>query len=139
MRRTSFKEDTFVDFSGKVRNFVFCAISTDEAPVPENFKALFLGVSVQNPRDEINNPELAKKIAEGKAIKARSRVGMLVSDCIGLINSKVVNALLEQEVEFFKNNPGKYIKGYKSDYQLYQKSNELYYKKYNIKDDLFNI
>ena len=71
------------------------------------------------------------KIAEGKARKEKSRVGTLLSTSKGMINTKVVEALLEQELEYFKQNPGVYIKGYNRDKELFSKSPELYYKKFD--------
>ena len=55
------------------------------------------------------NVELSKIIAEGKAIKEKSCIGKLYSTEKGFINGTVVQALLDQELAFFKQNPG--IKG----------------------------
>lgn len=125
--RTTFISDTFTDFAGLKRIFTICAISEEIDSL--GYKGLQLGISVQNPLDS-HNAELSKKIAEGKAIK--KPFGKLVSDNTGFINSKVVNALLEQECEYFKNNPGKYIAGYNKDLKLYQSNPEKYLEKFKI-------
>ena len=57
------------------------------------------------------------KIALGKALKMldapEKRTGKIiaVSDK-GLVNSAVVDAILDQEAAYFKRNPGSYIAGY---------------------------
>lgn len=137
--RVIFKVGEFTDFSGKTRQVIFCAVSTkvyssgydDNYNSYETTKSLYLGVSVQNPNDSVADPILGMKIAEGKARKEKSRVGTLLSTSKGMINTKVVEALLEQELEYFKQNPGVYIKGYNRDKELFLKSPELYYKKFD--------
>lgn len=106
-----FKQDQFVDFKGNTRNFCFCAISTvmDFGNPEINMKRLDIGISIQNEAD-VYNPSIGKIIAEGKARK--KPCGTIISSNIGMINTKVVSALLEQESEYFKENPGKYIAGY---------------------------
>lgn len=125
-----FKIDTFVDFSGRERQIVFCAISTNcdeildswQEPHLENInKKLLLGVAVQNPNDE-PNLELGKIIAEGKARKQKSRIGTIYSTNNGMINGKVVEALLEQEMYHFKESPQVYIKGYSRALERFTKS-----------------
>ena len=106
-----FKQDQFTDFKGNVRNFCLCAISDvlDLNNPEKNLKRLRIGISIQNEAD-VYNPSIGKIIAEGKARK--KSCGIIISSNIGMINTKVVNALLEQESEYFKENPGKYIAGY---------------------------
>lgn len=125
-----FKSDVFTDFTGKVRQVVFCAI-TKNVDFLDVKKELYLGVSVQNPADEVCDIELGKKIAEGKARKSKSRIGELYSSNSGMINTKVVGALLEQELEFFQQNPGVYLKGYNRDKKLFETSPEEYHKKFS--------
>lgn len=130
MKKVVYNVDKFTDFAGKVREVVLCAVSTDEMGFG---KELRLGVSVQNPHDNIVNTELAKTIALGKAMKDKSCAGILMvilND--GMINAKVVDALLEQEMEYFKTNPGKYIKGYNKDKELFKTNPDLYAKKFNL-------
>lgn len=140
-----FKIDSFVDFSGKSRQVIMAAISQeiindsyyiinyDQATAELFPKVLRLGVAVQNPKDEVVNTELGKVIAEGKALKDKSCIGKLYSTDKGFINNLVVNALLDQEMDFFKQNPGKYIKGYNKDKELYTKYPILYLEKINKK------
>lgn len=115
-----FKVGEFTDFNNVVRQVIFCAVSTnadvfigglEDYPLEESNKKIVLGVAVQNANDK-PNLELGKIIAEGKARKQKSRIGTIYSTNSGLINSKVVNALLDQELEYFKQSPQVYIKGY---------------------------
>ena len=124
--RTTFISDTFTDFTGLKRIFTICAISFE---LDSDYKKLQLGISVQNPLD-VHNAELSEKIAEGKANK--KPFGKIMSNNPGFINSKVVNALLEQECEYFKNNPGKYLAGYNKDLKLYKSNPEKYLQKFKI-------
>lgn len=143
-----FKSGEFIDFTGVSRNVTFCAVSILEDSivtsivdlllnVPEvssdlSVKKIVLGVAVQNPGDIVPNMDLSKIIAEGKARKFKSSLGALYSTSKGMINYKVVEALLEQELEFFKQNPGNYIAGYNKDKALYKENPESYYDKYLI-------
>lgn len=144
-----FKSGEFTDFTGKVRQVTFCAVSIEEdcvvtpiadllLNVPEvtsdlTVKKIVLGVSVQNPGDNEVNLELAKTIAEGKARKFKSSLGALYSTNKGMINYRVVEALLEQELDFFSQNPGNYIAGYNKDKALYNEMPAAYFAKYKIK------
>jgi len=143
-----FKSGEFTDFSGKVRQVTFCAVSIEEdsfvntvadtllesgvIPLDLVVKKIVLGVSVQNPGDTEVNPELAKIISEGKARKFKSSLGALYSTNKGMINYRVVEALLEQELDFFSQNPGNYIAGYNKDKALYNENPKAYYDKYLI-------
>ena len=133
--RVVFKTGKFTDFSGKERVVTFCAISTEDIDMFDPYEAVkkvLLGVSVQNPRDDKNNDVLSKVVAEGKARKEKSRVATLYSDRKGVINHRVVEALLEQELEYFKQNPGVYIAGYNKDKELFKINPSEYFKKYGI-------
>lgn len=145
--RIVFKSGEFIDFTGKTRLVTFCAVSIEEEclvtpirdfllNVPEitndlTVKKIVLGVAVQNPSDDKVNLELAKTIAEGKARKFKSSLGALYSTNKGMINYRVVEALLEQELDFFQHNPGNYIAGYNKDKELYLKDPSKYYAKYS--------
>lgn len=132
MERTSYKIDKFIDFAGFEREFVMCAVSTDQISYFGE-KHLRLGISVQNPRDVVVNTELSKVIAKGKALKDKSCIGSIkVEWNDGMINNRVVNALLEQESEYFKMNPGKYLAGYNKDKELFLKDSKLYISKFNL-------
>ena len=54
--------------------------------------------------------DLVEYIAVGKSLKGKGKY-LLVTDS-GLINTKMVRALLEQEADYFKRNPESYIAGY---------------------------
>lgn len=132
---------TFTDYAGNVRHFTIAAVSVMlekptlaveiensdfdwELSAEPVFKALHLGISAQRPGEEFN-AELGVKIAVGKAKKEKSCFASLYSTDLGLINTKMVEALLEQESEFFINNPGKYLKGYNKDKEKYLSSKQL--------------
>ena len=133
----------FIDFEGNCRLFTIAAVSViSEGITALDFttlsigsddtvdivgesidKKLLLGVSVQRKGDE-EDRDLGLTIAIGKAKKDKTRIATLYSTDSGLINSKMVSALLEQEAEFFINNPGKYLKGYNKDKEKYLASKE---------------
>lgn len=131
--------DTFTDYSGKTRHFTMAAISS---PLPstgkelgiENYennevvhevsifvddygthdylcnvkKAIRLGICICHPDDTYD-----EKVGTLKAIaRARNNDPVLLSVDLGSINTKMMRAFLEQEAEYLKNNPNKYIKGY---------------------------
>ena len=137
-----FKLGSFIDFAGLERQVTFAAVSqelkecvgaTFNEEIMQNFnwlvKEVRLGVAVQSPKDLVPNVELSKIIAEGKAIKEKSCIGKLYSTEKGFINGTVVQALLDQELAFFKQNPGKYIKGYNKDKALFESDEDAYYNK----------
>lgn len=133
MKKVEYIVDSFKDYTGAERKFVMAAVSLhneysvditeDLEPIDSDHKILSIGVSVCRPTDTFNE-ELGKKIAEGKAIKYRDHAIYAVD--AGLINDKVVRALLSQESEYFKSNPGRYLAGYNKDAEKYQKSQEMH-------------
>lgn len=119
--------DSFVDENGDTRHFVIAAVSEvlptedisyevtyydeyDADVVDYVVKSLRLGWAICNPIDEFNE-ELGKRIAVGRALK--NQTAALYSTKLGYINTKVVKAFLEQEAQFFKENPQIHIAGYK--------------------------
>lgn len=120
--RVEFHIDSFVDENGNTRHFVIAAISERFDEPMEVFsyiwnvsnqevvKGLKLGYAICNPIDKFDE-ELGCRIAEGRARK-NSEYALLATQ-LGYINTKMVRAFLEQEAEYFKDNPERYIKGYK--------------------------
>ena len=119
MEKVVFKLGKFTDFRGEIREVIFCAVSQDlignyvyvSGAYSEISKVLRIGVSIRNSEDEFDE-ELGKIIALGKAKKDKTCVGKLYSTNKGMINTLMIDGLLEQELNYFQNNPGKYIKGY---------------------------
>lgn len=119
MNKVQYISGSFIDFKGQERKFVMAAVSIvdNEAYVDysesENFvdtpKCVSIGVSVCLPYDKFDE-ELGKKIAYGKATKSVEH--RLYATDEGLINTTMITGLLEQESEYFKKNPGRYLKGY---------------------------
>lgn len=120
--KVSYKVGKFTDFTGATREVVLCAISTEviglfydlkneDSSANDVVKEIRLGIAIQNTMDKANT-ELGKVIAYGKAKKEKSCFGKILSTSSGMINQKVVDALLEQEYQYFKQNPGKYIASY---------------------------
>ena len=112
--RVEYRVDSFVDFTGMERKFVMVALSQEVCaeidPDTENWdedallsdKCLSIGVSVC----QLHNHAL-------------------YSTDPGLINRGVVNALLDQEVAFFKQCPGKYLKGYDTAKAIYEEGRKM--------------
>ena len=82
----------------------------------------YFGVSVCQPEDEFDE-NMGVQIALGKARKLHNHA--LYSTDPGLINRGVVNALLDQEVAFFKQCPGKYLKGYDTAKAIYEEGRKM--------------
>lgn len=120
--KVSYKVGKFTDFTGATREVVLCAISreviglyydleNEDSSAQDVVKEIRLGIAVQNTMDK-PNVDLGKVIAYGKANKEKSCFGKITSSNSGMINQKVVDALLDQEYQYFKQNPGKYIASY---------------------------
>lgn len=116
-------KDSFTDYAGRVHHFVIVAVS-DAFEVPPMVvvadgpmsasqigtvkKGVRLGVAICNPEDAFD-----EKVGALKAIaRAKNSEISLYSSATGQINTKLVRAFLEQEAEYLKNNPDKYIRGY---------------------------
>lgn len=112
----------FIDYKGLTHKFIIAAVSQpidarvniyDEDGNIDDYadvqKVIKLGVAVCNPDDEFNE-EKGKMIAINKA---RNSVDYAMFAVLpGMINTAVVNALVNQEVIFIKENPGRVIPGY---------------------------
>lgn len=131
--KTEFIIDKFIDYTGKEREFIIAAVSVpvpdcEVAIIPDAVnghkgdcyieyddkvidceKLLLLGVSVRHEEDKYSE-EIGKTIAVGKALKYKGK--QIVASSSGLINTIMVKALLQQEAEYFKRDPGSYIAGY---------------------------
>lgn len=132
MKKAEYIVDSFKDFTGVERQFVMAAVSLHGEPdiyieedgdiIDNDEKVLSIGVSVCRPDDEFNET-LGKTIAEGKATKYRNHALYAVD--AGLINETMVKALLQQEAEYFKVNPGRYLAGYDRDAEKYHRSTRI--------------
>lgn len=133
--------DSFTDYAGKVHHFVIAAISqvlpTCSSQLEDNptgcddldvshevaifiedygthdymgtvSKIVRLGISMCNPVDTFN-----EKVGIHKATaRAKKANPTLYASDPGVINTRVVRALLEQEAEYLKHNPENFITGY---------------------------
>lgn len=119
--RVEYRVDSFVDFTGMERKFVMVALSQEVCAEidPGDEDALLsdkcLSIGGQ-PEDE----NMGVQIALGKLHNHA-----LYSTDPGLINRGVVNALLDQEVAFFKQCPGKYLKGYDTAKAIYEEGRKM--------------
>lgn len=136
--RVVYRNGIFTDYKGNQRQYIVAAVSerTDDCyGIPatvvcggmkpdiietrDAVKKLTLGFAICSPEDKWDE-ELGKTIALGKAVKRPARV-MWVSHA-GMINTDVVNALVDQEMKFFENNPGCVIAGYDEAKRKYEQS-----------------
>lgn len=138
VKRVAYKVDEFVDFKGNTRKFIMTAVSiipefkgqyavevcpSDyDCEYQDITKILSIGVSVCRPDDNFDQ-DLGIEIATGKAIKNEDH--RIYSSDKGLINNHMVMALLEQECQYFKSNPGRYLKGYDQDKYKYLKELDM--------------
>ena len=131
--KVNYHIDKFVDNNGIEREFILAAVSIDfrkdkstllshatvistemESDYYTMEKALCIGIAVRRPEDTFNK-ELGMKIAKGKALKVLKnpeKGKIIFASDSGLINTKMVQALLEQEALYFKRDPRCYISGY---------------------------
>ena len=141
----NYKSGEFVDYLGETHKFVVCAVSTknledsegnevfnvlrmetyddyiDEVDFP---RALFLGVSICNPKDEFDL-EKGKTIAYNKATTVKNiNHPAIYTTRPGFINTEVVEALLNNSVEYIKRDPGSVIPGYDEARKKYLKKKE---------------
>lgn len=116
-----FIEGTFIDYKGDEREYTICALSCpieegDDKASDSEVKQLRLGIAVRRDGDEyVRGIGMAE--AERKA--KENPFSVLRADTLGVINSTMVQAVLEQEAEFFEKNPGKYLAAYKADAERY--------------------
>ena len=128
----TYKIDSFVDYAGKEHKIIACALSEspksdthclkvgwiDNIDMLDNqdhlnhdvYRMVSIGVAVCNPTDEYNE-EAGKKIAYGKAANMEN-VPRIYAHSKGIITKKLVDTFLNQQVEFFKENPETLIPGY---------------------------
>lgn len=118
-------KDSFFDYEGKEHHFTLAAIS--EMPnvfIEDTFfieKVLKIGLAICNPDDTYN-----EKVGACTAIgRAKKSAPVLYSTISGLINTKMVRALLEQEAEYIKNNPEQYIVGYREAKERWEKRKQI--------------
>lgn len=129
---STFITDSFVDFEGKEHKIVACALSQS----PENddhtltigwsdsdgyldfadpiytpvYRLVTIGIAICNPEDEFDL-ERGKLIAYNKAAHDDS-LPRIYTTSKGIITKELVDVFLKQQVQFFVENPGKFIKGY---------------------------
>lgn len=122
--------DSFIDFKGDTHYFVIVALSKpfEKADIlyrdngdlycHQMTKGISIGISICNPLDEFNE-EIGIMRAEGRARK--NEVSLFSNKNI-YINSQLVQIILQQEAKRIKNNPEKYIAGYKSEQEKWLKN-----------------
>lgn len=113
MKKVEYIVDSFKDFTGEERQFVMAAVSLHGEPE----------VYIEEDGEPIDNDMKVLSIAEGKAMKYRNHALYAVD--AGLINETMVKALLQQEAEYFKANPGRYLAGYDKDAEKYHRSERI--------------
>lgn len=136
-------KDSFVDYAGKTHHFIIAAVSEmledtkdeslrvtqiehSEGAFEGNTigyveKGVRMGISICNPDDKFD-----EKVGTLKAIARAKNSGIaLYASDLGYINTKLVRALLEQEAEHLKKNPGLYIEGYEDSKARYLKRKSM--------------
>ena len=132
--RIEYRIGEFIDFAGRTRKYIVAAVSelVDDACVTtliqdtiimdEVVKKLSLGFAICNPEDKWDE-ELGKKIALGKAIKRPARI--MYASHAGMINTEVVNALINQEMKYAEKAPSTVFKGYETAERKWIESNKI--------------
>lgn len=120
-------KDSFFDYEGKEHYFILAAVSCDsDSSVLEEAllgieKILKIGLAICNP-DDVFDEKVGACTAIGRAKKSEP---VLYSTISGIINTKMVRALLEQEATYIKNNPEQYIAGYSEAKERYEKRKKI--------------
>ena len=124
--------DSFVDFAGKEHKIVACALSqspesdshklkvgwiddnevldTNDCLNQEIYRMVTIGVAVCNPVDKFDE-EAGKRIAYNKAANM-DNLPRIYAPSKGIITKELVEAFLNQQVKFYKENPEELIPGY---------------------------
>lgn len=130
--------DSFINYKGIEQKFVLCVKTTesnllyeDDIDIYECYRDLHIGIAICNPNDEFNE-EIGKKIALGKA---ESSIPKLISTEPGIINNAVVQALIQQEINYIKNNPGRFIPGYDEAVDKIKKKDKVISEIKNLNND----
>lgn len=140
-----FLTDSFIDFKGETHRVTLCALSqspeatdgddlmvawTDGDTVDDSadifhevFRVVSLGMAICCPSDEkVFSEEIGKRIAKNRAEKA---VPKFVSLFPGVVNTTLIRAFLNQEMEYIKKNPEQFIIGYSEAKARYDKKVNL--------------
>lgn len=132
--------DSFIDYKGRERKIVACALS--QTPHDDNwkmrigwvnhfntilpqadiyeevYKMVSIGIAICNPSDPFDE-EVGKKIARSKAENAEG-LPRIYTPCKGIITKELVDTFLNQQVQFFKENPETLIRGYNEAKEAYE-------------------
>lgn len=120
MNSTYFKNGSFVDFMGETHQFIVAVrVSSDDAPAIHTGDSLIMGdtrvgigVAICNTADEWDEKK-GQMIAEGRARKYDNSIAVIGSPALrALITDDSVQNVLDTEVEYVKEHPGLFIKGY---------------------------
>jgi hypothetical protein len=108
--------DSFIDYAGIERKFIVVAVASKTGPLTKTFG---IGFSICNPSDEFNE-EIGKQIAINKALNKDNKLIAHVN-CNGFITPRIIDTLIDQEIEYFKNKPSAHIPGYFEMQEKYEK------------------
>ena len=112
-----FRNSSFIDFKGQERQFVLCGIRFKEEveadPWNDSYIAysVVFGISVCKPEDEFDL-DLGRNIAKGRAKKGYEEDECDITSNMNYFTETIMNTLMDQEVEFIKGCPSKYLAGY---------------------------
>lgn len=149
---TRFRTSYFTDYAGVRHYFTVCATilkpdylglagglnSKDNPDCYETVgsfsandlvkKVVSIGVAICNPTDEFSIT-VGETLALTNAKDYNCKKKWIATNVSGFITNEFLEFLLTQEVEFIKNNPGAYIKGYstmKNNYEQKQLCKDIY-------------
>lgn len=138
-------KDKFVDYADKEHQFVVAAVrvplKNDDGNYPDVMSmrstmgcvqmGLKIGISICNPLDGFD-----EKIGVLKAIaRANNSEIALYTAHPGQLGDNLIRAYLEQEAQYVKANPDRYIKGYNDAKERFLKHQEME----NIKENFTDI
>lgn len=139
-------KDSFVDYAGKIHHFIIAAVSKEfdpcivintkdidnaqniqefidifKDPISVVCKGVSIGISICNPEDEFN-----EKTGICKAVGRANQADIALYATIdGYINTTLIKAFLQQEAEYLKKYPEKFIIGYEEAKARYLKNKSM--------------
>lgn len=137
MTKEIVKSDKIVDFAGNEHHFVIAVVKVplkngkDNYPVVidasngyvsgETRTGLKVGIAICNPTDKFSD-DMGRTKALGRAYKANPSLFSIYS---GQISDDLMNMYINQEIQYIKDNPERFIKGYNEAKDRYFKHEEM--------------
>lgn len=124
--KRQFVKGSFIDFEGKERNFIVAATVDKNFTLADDEKefngacCVKFGVAFCNSKDTFNE-NLGITIAEGKADKAKTRIGAIIVSSGMLVNFEHIALCLERYKNLIAAHPEQFSKSYAASLNKWKK------------------